>query len=123
MDHLSAADFRKLKGLPPPGHDHHANHHQRLPHPKPQQGEQDALGSTQEGQGSSDGRTVVRITAYRTRLYDADNACGGQKHLLDALRYNGDIIDDSPANIILETHQVKVAHYHEEYIEILIIKP
>ena len=120
---MTSAEYRKLHGLPPPGHDHHTNHHHRVPHPKPQQGKQDALGSTQEGQGSSDGRTVVRITEHSVHIKDSDNFVGGLKHLVDALRYNGDIIDDSPKHIILETHQVKVAHYHEEYIEILIIKP
>lgn len=51
-------------------------------------------------------RFRVTITSYRCRLLDADNLC--PKFLIDALRYEQLIPDDSPDHIILEVRQQKV---------------
>jgi len=120
---MTSSEFRKLHGLPPPGHDQDNHHHHRLQNPKPQCVPPPALGSSQEGQGGCDDRAIVRITERRVRLLDTDNHTGGCKHLIDCLKANGDIVDDSPKHIKLETDQIQVSHYHEEYIEIEIIKP
>lgn len=120
---MTAAEYRKKLGLPPAGYDHNQNHHLRVSNPKPQRDQKAALGDSKKGQGEGDGRTLVRITSHRVRLLDHDNHTGGCKHLIDALKYNGEIEDDSPKHIRLETDQVKVAHYHEEFIEVIIQKP
>lgn len=48
----------------------------------------------------------VRITSCRRRFVDPDNLF--VKYLVDALRYEGLIPNDSSADIILELHQQKV---------------
>jgi len=65
-------------------------------------------------------RSIVRITSYRTRLLDPDNAFG--KWHVDGLRYGGCIIDDSTQDIELYFTQVKVSTKKEERTEIEIIK-
>ena len=57
-------------------------------------------------------RLRVKITSYRCRLLDPDNLC--PKFLIDALRYQHLITDDSPEHIILEVRQQKVARKPEE---------
>lgn len=47
----------------------------------------------------------VKIISYRKRKIDPENCTGGFKPLLDALVYNGLILDDSPKYIELETEQ------------------
>lgn len=65
-------------------------------------------------------RSIVRITSYRTRLLDPDNAFG--KWHVDGLRYGGCIVDDSTQDIELYITQVKVSTKKEERTEIEIIK-
>lgn len=57
-------------------------------------------------------RLRVAITSRRCRLTDLDNLV--PKFLIDALRYEKLIPDDSPDHIILEVRQKKVAHKSEE---------
>jgi len=44
-------------------------------------------------------RAKIRIERYGQRILDADNVRGGAKALIDALKYEEIIADDSPANI------------------------
>lgn len=53
-------------------------------------------------------RFKVRITSFRCRLLDIDNLAGGSKFIIDALRYQGFIRDDSPDQIELSFAQIKV---------------
>lgn len=60
--------------------------------------------------GNEESRTAgitVRITRYGSKLLDPDNLCGGVKPLLDAIRYEGLIPDDSPDQIALIVRQKK----------------
>lgn len=50
---------------------------------------------------------TVRITRYGSKLLDPDNLCGGVKPLLDAIRYERLIPDDSPDQIELIVRQKK----------------
>lgn len=54
----------------------------------------------------------VTITSWRTRLTDPDNLC--PKFLIDAMRYENLIPDDSPAHIVLQVQQIKVPHRGQE---------
>ena len=53
------------------------------------------------------GKRFVRITRRSTRTLDDDNLRGGCKMLLDALKAQGLIIDDSPAWISVDYVQEK----------------
>lgn len=44
-------------------------------------------------------RAKIRIERYGQRILDADNVRGGAKALIDALKYEEIIVDDSPAHI------------------------
>ena len=44
-------------------------------------------------------RARIRIERYGARILDTDNVRGGAKALIDALKYEGIIADDSPAHI------------------------
>lgn len=68
------------------------------------------------------GRTIVCITRYGVRLLDTDNAYGGCKPLIDALRYAGHIRDDDPASIQLIVTQKKVKK-DQTGTSVIIIKP
>lgn len=57
-------------------------------------------------------RQRVAIICLRCRLQDSDNCC--VKYVVDALRYEQLIPDDSPDHIVLEVRQQKVAHKSEE---------
>lgn len=57
-------------------------------------------------------RQRVAIICLRCRLQDSDNCC--VKYVVDALRHEQLIPDDSPEHIILEVRQQKVAHKSEE---------
>lgn len=118
---MTAAEFRRRMGLPPPGHDNQ-NHHHRVSRPKPQRQPSPALEGSDEGQGGGETRALLRITSHRVHLLDPDNHTGGCKHLIDCIKDAGLIEDDSPKHILLVTDQIKVAHFHEEYIEIEITK-
>jgi len=54
----------------------------------------------------------LRITSRRVRLLDPDNLF--PKYLIDALRYEGLIPNDTTEDIILEVRQEKVARKKEE---------
>jgi hypothetical protein len=54
----------------------------------------------------------VAIICRRIRLQDPDNAC--VKYLVDALRHEKLIPDDSPDHIVLEVRQEKVDHKADE---------
>jgi hypothetical protein len=54
-------------------------------------------------------RIAVRITRCGTRLLDFDNAAGGCKPLVDALRYRGLIPEDDPESIHMIIQQRKVS--------------
>jgi hypothetical protein len=51
----------------------------------------------------------LRITLRRTRLQDGDNAASGCKWIVDAIKRQRLIIDDSPKYIRLEVLQEQVA--------------
>lgn len=65
-------------------------------------------------------RTIINITSYRTRLCDPDNV--SPKYIVDALRYEGIIRNDTSDDIDLTVTQVKVKTRNEERTEIEIIK-
>jgi len=52
-------------------------------------------------------RKVVHITLYRKRLLDDDNAVGGAKCLIDALKHNSVIYDDRPQYAKIDVKQIK----------------
>ena len=89
-----------------------------LRHPVLESHLKDALGDTAKRKGKSKARASVCITSFRTRLLDIDNAFGGQKFLLDAIRMSRLIEDDSPDKIDLTVKQVKVKTKKEERTEI-----
>lgn len=62
------------------------------------------------------GKSRVCITNYTCRPLDCDNVCA--KFHVDALRYLNLIPDDSPAHIVLEMRQEKVAHRAQEQVVI-----
>lgn len=64
---------------------------------------------------------TVRFTGYRVRPCDPENFSAGCKDLLDGLRHAKLIPDDSPWDIILQTTQVKVRTYREEFTDIEVI--
>ena len=61
-----------------------------------------------QAQEGSPRRLSVRFVRRGTRLLDCDNLAGGCKAILDALRYEGVIINDDPGSIVLAFEQVKV---------------
>lgn len=63
-------------------------------------------------QARSAGRTRVSIESRRCRLCDPDNL--SVKAILDAMRYEGLILDDSPDHIELVVKQTRVPHRHLE---------
>lgn len=65
------------------------------------------------------GRCRVIVESHRARLCDPDNLY--VKPLLDAMRYNGLIADDSPDHIELVTRQVKTKRAHE--MTVVMIQP
>jgi hypothetical protein len=64
------------------------------------------------------GRVSVRFVGFRVRPLDPDNFAASIKDLLDGLRHAGIIAGDEPWKIILETEQVRVAHFEDERTEI-----
>ena len=67
-----------------------------------------SVGSDGDKKGSANRRRVC-ITVSRCRLLDPDNAVGGVKFIVDALRYGGYIADDTGDHITLEVYQQKVS--------------
>lgn len=101
----------------------HADDSAELPDAEPEQSPRaEPLGADQ-GKGSGDGRTVVRIVSRRTRLLDADNLAGGTKYLTDAIRKVGLLVEDSPESVALEFAQQKVSHKDQEETVVTIIYP
>lgn len=59
------------------------------------------------------------ITSYRVRLCDIDNL--EVKFLIDALRYAGIIVNDSPRDIVsLTVQQAQVRHFIDEHTDVQI---
>jgi Holliday junction resolvase RusA-like endonuclease len=85
-----------------------------LQNPIPEPAASNALGAETEGKGTSTERVTVRITSYRTRLLDLDNAFGGQKLLLDCITELRLIRGDDPEAIELIVRQKKVEHRTSE---------
>jgi hypothetical protein len=73
-----------------------------------------------EGKKEGSSRVIVRITSFRQRLVDADNACG--KSLVDGLRYAGLIPNDRPQDIELTVTQEKCGK-KEERTEVELVLP
>lgn len=71
-----------------------------------------ALARSQADEGCRPRRRHIRITARRTRLCDPDNQV--VKFIIDALRYNGIIADDTTYDITLEVGQEKVSQKIKE---------
>ncbi len=84
-----------------------------IQNPKPESAVRHEPLAAHAGQKGCSTRVKVRIISCRCRLLDADNLAGA-KFLIDALRYDGLIRDDSPEAIDLELTQVKVAKRCEE---------
>jgi hypothetical protein len=82
-----------------------------------------ALEPVLQGQEGHDERPVVRIKGYRVRCLDVDAFPGSCKALIDGLRAASLIPGDAPQDIRLETDQEKVAHFHQERTEIIIVYP
>lgn len=79
-----------------------------LPNPEPQSHAGQSAGRKNAGKKDrpSGPKIRVRITSCRRRFVDPDNLF--VKPLIDALRYEGLIPNDSSSDIILELHQQKV---------------
>lgn len=87
--------------------------HRPLQDPKPEPALcHDPLGPA-PGKEKGKGRISVVIKSFRSKLLDPDNLCGGAKFLIDALRYEQYIPDDSPDHISLTVEQVKVGKGQE----------
>lgn len=89
--------------------------HRKVSYPQPERHKTSALGAAIPGGTESIPRTTVRFTGYRVRPLDPDNFAGGIKDLLDGLRHAKLIHGDEAWRTKLETEQVKVAHYEDEY--------
>jgi len=106
--------------------DSHANNHKtsrQVSHPKPKRDKASALGGAAKGKTQGVERVRVRFTGYRVRPLDPDNFAGSVKDCLDFLRHAAIIEGDEPWRIILETEQVKVAHFKDERTEITVEIP
>lgn len=79
----------------------------RLPTAKPKPCTVSPLASGEADEGRGTRCRHIRITARRVRLQDPDN--GIHKFIIDALRYNGIIKDDTTKDITLEVRQEKVS--------------
>lgn len=81
---------------------------------KPEHNQAPALGGAVQGKAEGVGRVLVRFVGYRVRPLDPDNFAASIKDCLDFLRHAHLIEGDEPWRIILQTEQVKVAHFAEE---------
>jgi hypothetical protein len=86
--------------------------------PKPERNQTPTLVRAKKREDRSIPGVTVRFCGYRVRPLDPDNFAGGCKDLLDGLRHSGLISDDSWFAIKLETRQVKVRTYREEWTEV-----
>ena len=86
----------------------------KLPNTKPERDHATALGGAVEGKKEGLGRVRVRFTGCRVRPLDPDNFAGSVKNCLDFLHRSKLIEGDEPWRIILETDQIKVAHFADE---------
>ena len=82
---------------------------------KPERDKTPALVRTVKRETSGVPGITVRFTGYRVRPLDPDNFAGGCKDLLDGLRHAQLIPGDDPFQIALETRQIKVTHYRDEF--------
>jgi hypothetical protein len=97
--------------------------HRAVSHAKSKHNQTPALDRTVQGKAEGFPRAKVRFTGYRVRPLDPDNFAGSVKDLLDGLRHSKLIHGDEPWRIILETEQVKVAHFADERTEIEVTYP
>lgn len=89
-----------------------------LPAAKPQSRPVPSLARDSANEGRSPRRCHICITARRVRLQDPDNAI--VKWIIDGLRYNGIIADDTTDHITLEVRQEKVSQKCKQGTEIKI---
>jgi hypothetical protein len=118
---MTAAEYRKLMKLPPPGY-HENQTRARIPTAKHAQ-QAPALEADDAREAHGPGRPVVRFVLCRVQLLDADAKYGCIKDLLDGLQYAGLIRGDREDQINLVVDQQRVAHYAEERTEIEIEWP
>lgn len=71
------------------------------------------------GEVKDPARVLVRITAFRVRRLDPDNAC--PKYFVDCLRYADIIKNDRDQDIILEIRQERALCKADERTEITIV--
>lgn len=71
-----------------------------------------------KAKGADTARFLIRVTSFRVRLLDEDNAC--EKYHVDCCRYAGLVPGDSPATTQIKTGQEKVRSKGEERTEIVI---
>lgn len=74
---------------------------------------------TEEIQGSTGARVLVRVESIRSRLLDEDNLC--EKYHVDLLRYAGVIAGDTPDEIKIEVSQRKAQKGEQERIVIEVV--
>lgn len=85
-----------------------------IPDPQPQRAVRRKRAGSDSREEKGPGRAPLRLTivSRRVRLLDPDNPC--PKFLIDALRYEGLIPNDTSADIILEVRQEQVGCEAEE---------
>ena len=67
--------------------------------------------------GTANGKVRCVVTIRHSKLYDKDNAYGGCKPLIDSLKMNGLIVDDSAKHLELTVEQEKCSR-KESHTEI-----
>lgn len=72
--------------------------------------------ATNEGKETYSGRIHIRLTIFRKRLLDPDNAIG--KYAIDCLRYAGVLSNDREEDVTIETRQEKTKGQEETVIEL-----
>jgi len=89
-----------------------------LPLPIPEQARGPALVEAPQNEVRSAGCTSpgyrVSFILRRVRLLDPDNKYAAVKYILDGLRKEGIIPDDTEADIDLNVRQERVSHFHDE---------
>ena len=95
----------------------------KLSTPKPQLDPWPKVLGPGAGEEEGEPRITLRIVTFRRRLLDDDNAQGGCKFLIDAIRRAGLIPDDNPGCIRLVTEQKKVKGKYNEGTLVLIEFP
>ena len=86
----------------------------KIPNPKPEQNQANALEQTVSGEAACVGRTGVRFILRRVRPLDPDNAAASCKDLLDGLVRSKILPGDAIWQIEFSVRQEKVKRYSEE---------